>query len=179
MLFYQCTPPPTNYILTLVKPFSFVWYIIPLLKTGAFDSTQDLFLQISDEKTQKKTKVGFADCNYQWQYSPNGGIQWLLTKPWTLSIGRWARDCTGAPPQPSKWPSKLVHFLLSCRLLLPWRPLGWYRVSSCPMAASSGFLGSPRHAASGNAVCFSLAHRHGHWNGQQQRNIMMPLLILS
>ncbi len=37
--------PPTNYILTLIKPFSFVWYFIPLLKTGFLASTHHLFLQ--------------------------------------------------------------------------------------------------------------------------------------
>ncbi len=46
-------PPPTNYILTLIKPFSFVWYVIPLLKTGALASTCDLFVQVDDEKTRK------------------------------------------------------------------------------------------------------------------------------
>ncbi len=35
--------PPTNYILTFIKPFSFV-YVIPLLKTGFLASTRDLFL---------------------------------------------------------------------------------------------------------------------------------------
>ncbi len=36
--------PPTNYILTFLKPFSLVWYVIPLLKTGFLASTRDLFL---------------------------------------------------------------------------------------------------------------------------------------
>ncbi len=50
---YNLTPP-TNYILTLIKPFSFIWYVTPLLKTGALASTRDLFVQVDDEKTQKK-----------------------------------------------------------------------------------------------------------------------------
>jgi hypothetical protein len=54
MLFFHFNPPPTNYLLTLIKPFSIVWYIIPLLKTGAFNSTRDLFLWVDDEKTCKK-----------------------------------------------------------------------------------------------------------------------------
>ncbi len=37
--------PPTNYIITFIKPFSFVWYVIPLLKTGFLASTHELFLQ--------------------------------------------------------------------------------------------------------------------------------------
>ncbi len=50
MLFLLLCPPPTNYILTLIKPFSFVWYVIPLLKTGALLSTCDLFVRVDDEK---------------------------------------------------------------------------------------------------------------------------------
>jgi hypothetical protein len=130
-------------------------------------------------KISKKNKVGMTDCNYWPQYSHNSGIQWLLPKPWTSSIRRCARYCTGAPPRPSKWPSKLVHFLLSCCLLLPWQPLGQYGASSCPMAASSSFRGSPGHAALGNAICIAPAYCHGHQNCKQQRNILMPLSILS
>ncbi len=48
---------PTNYILTLVKPFSFVLYLIPLLKTGAFDLTGDVFIQVDDEKLVKKRHI--------------------------------------------------------------------------------------------------------------------------
>jgi hypothetical protein len=47
------------------------------------------------------------------------------------------------------------------------------------MAASSGFQSSSGHAALGNAICIAPVHRHGHQNGQQQRIILMPLLILS
>jgi hypothetical protein len=47
------------------------------------------------------------------------------------------------------------------------------------MAASSGFPGSPGHAALGDAACIATAHHHGHQNGQQWRNILMSLLILS
>jgi hypothetical protein len=64
-------------------------------------------------------------------------------------------------------------------LLLAWWLLGQYGASSCPMAASSDFQSSPGHAASGNAICIAPVHCHGHQNGQQWRNILMPLLILS
>jgi hypothetical protein len=47
------------------------------------------------------------------------------------------------------------------------------------MAASSGFPGSPGHAASSNAVYIAPGHHHCHQNGQQWRNIMMASLILS
>ncbi len=36
--------PPTKYILIFIKPFSFIWYVIPLLKTGFLLTTRDLFL---------------------------------------------------------------------------------------------------------------------------------------
>ncbi len=49
-------PPPTNYILILIKPFFFVWYVIPLLKTGALAPTCDLFVRVDDEKTKKKPR---------------------------------------------------------------------------------------------------------------------------
>ncbi len=64
-------------------------------------------------------------------------------------------------------------------LLLPWQPLGQYRASSCLMAASSGFRSSPGHAALGNVLCIAPVDRHGHQNGQRQRNMLMPLLISS
>ncbi len=44
---------PTKYSATLVKSFPSDWYGIPLLKTGAFASTGNLFLQVDNERTQK------------------------------------------------------------------------------------------------------------------------------
>jgi hypothetical protein len=70
-----------------------------------------------------------------------------------------------------------ILLLLIC-LLLPWRLLGQYRASSCPMA-SSGFRSSPGHAALGDALCIPPADCHGHQNGQQWRNMLMPLLVWS
>ncbi len=55
--------------------------------------------------------------------------------------------------------------------LLPWRPLGRYGVSSCPMLASSGFQSSPGHTTLGNAICIAPAHRRGHQNGWRTRCI--------
>jgi hypothetical protein len=46
------------------------------------------------------------------QYSPNGGVKWLLPKPWISSIGQCAQYGTGTPLQPLKWPAKLVHFII-------------------------------------------------------------------
>jgi hypothetical protein len=48
--------PPTSYILTFIKPFSFVWYVIPLLKTGFLVSTHDLFLRFWQWKHKKKRR---------------------------------------------------------------------------------------------------------------------------
>ncbi len=104
--------PPTNYILTLVKPFSFVWYVIPLLKTRAFESTCNLFQHVDNEKHQK-TGIAMSLLCYRLQYLPDGGIQWLLVKPWISSIGWYMRYCTGTPLQPSKWLAKLVHFFVA------------------------------------------------------------------
>jgi hypothetical protein len=70
-------------------------------------------------------------------------------------------------------------FASSFCLLLPWRLLGQYGASSCLMAASSGSRSSPGHAALGDALSITPADHHGHQNGQQWRNMLMPLLILS
>ncbi len=50
----------------------------------------------------------------QSKYLPNGGVQWLLVKPWTPSIGRCMQHCTGA----SSWPSKWVAMVVYCFALL-------------------------------------------------------------
>jgi hypothetical protein len=67
-------------------------------------------------------------------------------------------------------------FLSSFCLLLPWRPLGRYGASSCPMAASSGFWSSPGHTALGDAIYITLAHRCGHQNGRRMRCICLSSL---
>jgi hypothetical protein len=74
------------------------------------------------------------------QYLPNGGIQWLLPKPWTSFIGQCAWYCTSAPPRPSRWPAKLVPFfiiVLFAVALAAARAI--QRESSRLMEASSGF----------------------------------------
>ncbi len=101
--------PPTNYILTLIKPFSFVWYVIPLLKTGALASTCDLFVQVDDDKTQKKPS-GRLD---QLQLLATILAQWrrLVASNKALYLLYWVmRYCTSAPPWPSKRPVFLVIF---------------------------------------------------------------------
>ncbi len=73
-----------------------------------------------------------------------------------------------------------ILLLLFC-FLLPWQPLGQYGASSYPMAASSGFRGSPGHAASGNAVCIAPKCSHGHQNDLQQWciRVLPPLFLLT
>ena len=74
--------------------------------------------------------------------------------------------------------SGCIVWLLFC-WLSPWRPLGQYGLSSCPMPVSSGFWSSPGHATSCNAVCIAPVHRRGHWNGWRTRCICSSSSILS
>ncbi len=43
------------------------------------------------------------------EQSPDGGVQWLLLKPWNSSTGRCVQYCTIAPPWLSKQPAMEVH----------------------------------------------------------------------
>ncbi len=130
------------------------------------------------DEIEDTTGVGVSDWCYRSKYSPDGGVYWLLWKPWTSSIGRCAWYSTAASWWPSKWPSKWVHNTSLFCLLLPWRPPRWYGASSCPMAVSSGFQCSPRHAALGDATCIASTPHHGHRNGPQWRGIRSPPPIL-
>ncbi len=49
---------------------------------------------------------------YWTKYLPDGGIQWLLVKPWTSFIKQCAWLSTGTLPWPSKWPALSVYFLI-------------------------------------------------------------------
>ena len=120
-----------------------------------------------------KIGVSVSDWCYQSKRLPNGGVQWLLWEPWTSSIGRCTRYSTVAPLLPSKWSAKWTHCASSFCLLLPWQPRGQCGASSCPMAASSGFLYSPGHAALGDVVCIAPLQCHGYQNGQQRRYICL------
>jgi hypothetical protein len=78
-----------------------------------------------------------------------------------------------------KMASKVVTFFRHCFICCSPGSRWGNRVSSRPIATSSGFESSPGHAASGNAVCVALAHCHDHQNGQQRNIILMPSSILS
>ncbi len=117
-----------------------------------------------------------TNCMYRLQYLLDGGVQLLLPKPWTSSIG----GCAGIVPAHRRGhqngQKSWSIYLLLFYLLLTWRPLGQYGASSPLMAASSGFQSSPGHAASGDAICIAPAHCHGHQNGQQRKCICSLLL---
>jgi hypothetical protein len=66
--------------------------------------------------------------------------------------------------------SGYINTSLFC-LLSPWWPPRRYGASSRPMAASSGFQCSPRHAASGDAAFVASTPHRGHHNGLQRRGI--------
>ncbi len=156
-------------MLTIVKPFSFIWYVIPLLKAVVLALTRDLFLRGDGGKTKQKPASAWPIATIGRNTCPMVASSGFYQSPGLPPLG------TGAPPRPSKWPAKLVIFLLSFCLLLPWQLLGQYGASSHLMAVYSGFWGSPGHAPSGNALYIAPAHRHGHWNGQQRRCICSSL----
>jgi len=67
--------------------------------------------------------------------------------------GRWGDS--------AKWTNSAFSFCL----LSPWRPLGRYGASSCPMAMFSGFYESPGPPSLRDAHGIAPPHRHGYRNG--------------
>ncbi len=111
--------------------------------------------------------------------SPDGGIQWLLVKPWTLSIRRCARYRTAASQWSSKRPAKWVYCLIVVLLIVALADAGQYGASRRPMPASSSLRSSPGHAALGDAVCIAPEHCRGHGNSRRMRCIRSSSSILS
>ncbi len=171
--------PPAKYSLILIKCFLSFWYVIPLLLLGAILVVLWLFWLFDDEKHRKKLVLVCPIGCYRSKCSPDGGIQWLLVKPWSSSIRRCARYRTAA----LGWPSNHQLCWCICWLLficlLPWWMLGRYGASSRPMPASSGFWSSPGHAALGDAVWIAPVHCRGHRNGRRTRCIRSSSSILS
>ncbi len=168
--------PPTNYTL---KALLFCLICHTPIETGAFDSTRDLFLRVDNEKTCKKPAYGCLMASIGRNTCPMVGFNGFYQSPGPPLSG----NACGIIPVHHRshhngQQSWSIFPLLFC-LLLAWQPLGQYRASSCPMAASSGFRSSPGHAKLGNAICIAPLHRHGHQNGQQRSNILMPSSILS
>ncbi len=129
---------------------------------------------------QKSTKHGvcMTNCYFWLQHLPVGGMQWLLVKPWTSSIGQCTWYCPTHRHDNRNGQQSGCKFLSLFSLLLPWRPLGQYGASSCLMAASSSFQYSPGHAALGNALCsIAPADHHGHQNSRQTKYIWSSSMI--
>ena len=97
------TPPPTKYPIVLLRWFSSVWFVIPLLIVGAILLLRAHFQCVDNEKTPG---VCMSDWWYQSKCLPDGGVQWLLAKFWTSSIRQCAWYRTGTLPWPLKWPAK-------------------------------------------------------------------------
>ncbi len=129
---------PTNYIVTFLKPFSLVWYVIPLLKTGFLASTCDLFLRfwrwIHQKKHRSHVQFMLSDIILaQWQRSV-ASSEALDLLHWEMRVVTYR--CIAMAIKTATFFWCICWLLFVC--LLPWRPLGWYRASSCPMAASRG-----------------------------------------
>ncbi len=166
MLFCQLDLPNKSYT---HKSQALLFHLI--CHTPIVDSTRHFFQRVDDEKHKNTFVAMFLLC-YRQQYLPDGGVQWLLVKPWTSPV-----HLRGRQNGQQSWSI----FLLSFFLILPWQPLGQYRVSSCPMAVSSGSRGSPWHAPSGDVLCIALPQCHGHQNGWRMRYILwlLPTFFLT
>jgi hypothetical protein len=140
---------------------SSVWHVTPLLILGQLK----LYFNNLTMKYTLKSGVGVSDWCYWSECSPNGGIQWVLRKPRTSSIGRCVQYSTAASRWPSKWSAKWTHFASSFCLLLPWRPPGRYGASSHLMVAFSGFYESTGPPPSVDVRGIAPSHRHGYRNG--------------
>jgi hypothetical protein len=59
----------------------------------------------------------------QSQLSPNGGVQWLLVKPWLCCIRRCRMYHFNASARPFKWPATEVHLFVATSFF------GWHNRS--------------------------------------------------
>jgi hypothetical protein len=94
-------------------------------------------------KKLRITDVSVTNCNYWPQYSPNGGDQWLQSKPWTTSTGQCAWYCTGASAQLSKWLAIMVHFLIVVLFAVALAATGAIRRKCAPGGTVQWLLGEP------------------------------------
>ncbi len=139
--------------------------MIPLLLIGALELTRNPFLQVDDEKTQKKMAyvrpIATISRNTCLMAASSGFYQSPGPPPSGDKCGIVpAHRCSHQNGQQS-W---CIFSSLFC-LLSPWQPPGQYGEVSCPRAASSGFWGSPGHAALSNAHRIALAHLQDLQNG--------------
>ncbi len=105
MLFYQVDFPNKLYThFNKALLFCLIYYTPIKNRCLSVDWPATFFYELTMKKL-KKTSVCMSDGFYRPHYLPNGGIQWLLVKPWTSSIGRCARLHTVALPWPSTRPA--------------------------------------------------------------------------
>ncbi len=174
MLLYQLDPP-IQYILTLVKPFCFNWYVIPQIKNRGLSVNPWPFPTVLTMKTSKKNHRSHV--RLAWWRRPVASSDALDLLHWAMRMVMYGRIAHHHGHQNGHLFRCICWLLFVC--LLPWQPLGRCVASSCPMAASSGFRSSPGHAASGDAVCIAPTHCCGHQNGWQTRCIHSSSSILS
>ncbi len=161
------TPPP-KYILSLVKPSSFVWYVIPPLKQGSYRQPVTFSYGFDDENI-KKTRRSHVPTMLS-------GI--ILARWWRPVASSEALDLL-------HWAMRVVtyrHIAMAIKMaIFAGVFVDCCLYACCPggrwgntewMPASSGFRSSPGHAALGDAVCIARAHCRGHRNGQQRRSFI-------
>ncbi len=131
------------------------------------------FSMIWQWKTSEKPVLVCPIDGYQSKCLPDGGIQWLLVKPWPPPLD----DVRGiVPPHRNghqNGPQSRCIYSLLCGWLSPWRSQERYGASSCPVAASSGSRYGPGHHSLGDATWIASMPLHGHQNCLQWRCICL------
>ncbi len=164
--------PPTKYSVKLVKCFSSVWYVIPLLLLGAILVVLWPFWQFDDEKHQKNS-VGMSN--------------WWFLEP---VLARWWHPVASSEAlDPFHWAMRAVLYRCIAMAIETASKVGVLFdccfVDSCPggrwgdTERVGTLRSSPGHAALGNAVCIAPAHCRGYQNSWRTRCIRSSLSILS
>ncbi len=152
MLFFTGSDYPTKYHILLLNSFPSVWYVIPLLLWGILTSPWAFFQRVDDEKTPKKRRFFVSLPSIGCNTHPMAVFSGILQSPKSPPLGNVCGTVLA-----HRHGHQFGHlFRCICWLLfvclLPWRPLGQYGASSCPMPASSGFRSSLGHTTSGDAI---------------------------
>ena len=126
-----------------------------------------------------KSGLGMTNWCYWSECLPNGGVSWLLWKPWIFSTGQCAWYSTGAPPRSSKQPAKLtlthIHHCFVCccpggrqanmeQVSARWRRPVAYGVIALDML----------HQAMPHVLLLPQRPPHDHQNGARQRHSCLP-----
>ncbi len=110
-----------------------------------------------------------SDCKYWPQYSPDGGVQWLLPKLWTSSIRGCVWYHTGTPLWPLKWPAKLVYFFCRFICCCPGSRWGntervvaqWWQPVACRVALDMSHWAMPPVLLWRTATAIKMANNEG------------------